>query len=315
MNKESFIQYLNNPKLLDLKTESELLALTVKYPFSQATQILLYLNLLKNNNEEHKRQLSIAAVYCTDRKFLKRKADEILNVYAEDVKTEEVIVPLINKEREDNVSSIELSIEVEAEVVNSKNVETDKTAEIPESIQIKEDIHKEVSEIKVTELNSDFAEIKNVNQDIIINTVVVKDEIIETKQNIETNSIQTTEVNHSKESSDFLIKEEEIKDEATVVKDKPKQTPKDEIIEKFIKEQPKIQTPLANKEYHEEEIDKNSLLENEDFVSETLALVYEKQGYYMKAIKIYEKLILENPEKSSFFANQIEKLKNISNQQ
>jgi hypothetical protein len=315
MNKESYIQYLNNPKLLDLKTESELLALTVKYPFSQVTQILLYLNLLKNNNEEHNRQLSIAAVYCTDRKFLKRKADEILNVFAEDVKTEEVIIPLINNSIEDKVSSIELSIEVEPVINNSINVDLEKTEEILESVEVKEDIHKEVSEIKVTELNSDFTEIKNVNQDIILNTVVVKDEIIETRQNKETNSIQTPEVNHSKESSDFLIKVEETKEEATVVKEKLKQTPKDEIIEKFIKEQPKIQTPLADKEFHEEEIDKNSLLENEDFVSETLALVYEKQGYYTKAIKIYEKLILENPEKSSFFANQIEKLKNISNQQ
>ncbi len=89
---------------------------------------------------------------------------------------------------------------------------------------------------------------------------------------------------------------------------------KEIIIDKFIKENPKISKPPPLKDYSPD-IEKNSLAENDDIVSETLALVYEKQGYYKKAIKIYEKLSLENPEKSSSFATRIEKLKNISNQQ
>ncbi len=58
-------------------------------------------------------------------------------------------------------------------------------------------------------------------------------------------------------------------------------------------------------------IAEKSLKENEEIVSETLAALLVKQENYKKAIKMYEKLILIFPEKSSFFAEQIKKLKNL----
>jgi hypothetical protein len=45
-------------------------------------------------------------------------------------------------------------------------------------------------------------------------------------------------------------------------------------------------------------------------MTETLAEVYVKQGKLKKAKKAYEILALKYPEKSSFFANQIKKIKN-----
>jgi len=49
---------------------------------------------------------------------------------------------------------------------------------------------------------------------------------------------------------------------------------------------------------------------NKKIASKSLAKLYTKKGHYKKAIKVYEELSLKNPKKSSFFAAQIEKLKN-----
>ena len=88
---------------------------------------------------------------------------------------------------------------------------------------------------------------------------------------------------------------------------KPKKLSRKELIDKFILENPSISRPKAEF-YNPISVAQNSIIDQENIVSETLAKIYEKQGYIDKAISIYEKLSLKYPEKSRYFAAQIERL-------
>ncbi|HRE97685.1 MAG TPA: tetratricopeptide repeat protein, partial [Flavobacteriales bacterium] len=88
--------------------------------------------------------------------------------------------------------------------------------------------------------------------------------------------------------------------------------PVEDLVDQFLKKDPKI-TPQKAEFYTPGNVAKLSIADNEDFVSETLAGIYEKQGYYAKAIRVYEKLSLKNPGKSSFFASRIKELEALKN--
>ena len=85
------------------------------------------------------------------------------------------------------------------------------------------------------------------------------------------------------------------------------------LIEKFLEAQPKM-PPVKEKEPNSP-VDNNKQTDegNDDPVTETLATIYAQQGYYKKAIQIFEKLSLKYPEKSTYFAGHIEKIKNLMN--
>ena len=82
-----------------------------------------------------------------------------------------------------------------------------------------------------------------------------------------------------------------------------------ELIDKFIIANPRIEPNRDKAVVTNEDISKPFVEESGGLVTETLAKIYLNQGYYSKAMDIYEKLSLKFPEKSSYFASQIEKVK------
>ena len=67
----------------------------------------------------------------------------------------------------------------------------------------------------------------------------------------------------------------------------------------------------STKFFKASEVANNSLKENEELITPTLAKIYFQQGHYDKAERAYQKLCLRYPKKNSLFAEKIKLIKKV----
>jgi hypothetical protein len=94
--------------------------------------------------------------------------------------------------------------------------------------------------------------------------------------------------------------------------DIPRVDKKFDLIDKFIKNSPKIK--IDNKSEVKSSFKTDQKIKDE-LITETLAKIYVKQKKFNKAIKAYEILSLKYPKKSSFFADQINDIKKLKSKE
>ncbi|OFX26703.1 MAG: hypothetical protein A2041_08835 [Bacteroidetes bacterium GWA2_31_9b] len=149
------------------------------------------------------------------------------------------------------------------------------------------------------------AKLGETNLKVSSNNDDYQSDLIEIDENIKE---KNQEVEKTKQNQGFDISDYAEKDDLLINSDE------NDLISKFILKNPRIQ-PADLDEYQILDISEKSAHEDENLLTETLAKVYIAQGYFEKAIHSYEKLCLKYPEKNTYFASQIEMIKELINKQ
>jgi len=110
------------------------------------------------------------------------------------------------------------------------------------------------------------------------------------------------------DTDEYVINISELKSESEAEEHKLTQA---DLIDKFIQTSPRLDRMTHGGEHPVVDLAEQSAKEEAPFITETIAKIYVNQGYYSKAINIYEKLTLQFPEKSAYFASRIEKIKDL----
>ncbi|MGQ0829735.1 MAG: hypothetical protein ACT4ON_15215 [Bacteroidota bacterium] len=339
MNRTQFISFIDSPDKLSGADAVLLSGLVDNFPYFQ-TAHLLYAKSLHNQRSIHyNNQLKITAAYATDRKKLHRLITKQPDSELPTVKTSDITTTIEGKRIEQAVIQIvkeeveELTIQpvVQEKIIKEIEISPVVTAEEKVIEKIAETIKAEEKESRdvISGLEKEyFSEALNARVELeVLHTERLIEEPTET---IESDFILNTETRNEQTVSDFdatqphsftewlkhshviTAKPEEYHQEAE--EKSGKQFSAADLIDKFIREEPKITRPKTEF-YNPVNMAKQSVADDITFVSETLAKIYVLQGNYVKALDAYETLRLKYPEKRLYFAAQIKNLRKLINQQ
>ncbi|MFA9372502.1 MAG: hypothetical protein ACERIH_12395 [Labilibaculum antarcticum] len=352
MDRSLLQDWIRNSGKMDRDSHRELKSLIDQYPYFQTAHLLLLKNLHDNQSIRFKEELRNSALYIPDRRHLflliqdqikiqsrsesseniivvSEKPEPVLQEKLDDVQVKEVekITDLPAKEKQlvseiAHAESDELiDLFDESELVNSDFSQEDRSTDKPEVVQAANDEILEFAdaEDKKDESAEQIEEALSDSELLVAATEVYhigfggnlytltdepkKEEEVSDKKGNHTFTDWMTVV-------DTNTKSEEIDDNLNPAKGKVKKG--NNLIDNFIQNEPRINRSIKVVE-KQEDISLGSLEDKDGFISETLATIYVKQKLFDKAIAVYDKLVLKNPEKNLYFASQIERIKKLKN--
>ncbi len=314
MNIKELSYLLQNPAQLNKEQAKSLEKITRAFPYFQSARTLVLKSLKDQGNFRYNQELKTTAAYTTDRSVLfdfitsdlfkesnnseevkKKPKSDITVIDPEEIKTlprmamddavrmkmkeaEDVLDPTLFSERKENstlkqIKIAESSIPDVTKKDQPKNTqEKNKTPEKTLQIDKPLDFNK-----KETHSFAEWLKLTSLNPIDRDSNQGIKTSISENK---EKESIKSLGQKH-----------------------------KFDLIDEFIANNPKIQPAAKNTPARN--LAKETLVPSDELMTETLARVYLAQKKYKKAIQAYTILILKNPEKSGFFADQIRAIKKL----
>jgi hypothetical protein len=305
MNRSDFINMIEDRVQLNRQMMGEVYELIDIFPYFQSAHMLILKGLQTNADVKFDKQLRISAIHIADREvlyyFLSSKPAAISDKRATVVEPKRTDEEIGSDHQQTVIESAKNSEQLISEIENNladaqKRTDDEHTLTHSHSILVASgtDIIQpdEVMMVPDEELSSDDEKIFYMDPGFSVPEV---SDLLELE---------------SEEESGVTEEEISIMPDASSNKaDGGKKLLQAALIDKFILTNPRIEPVKGPMAAHVEDISK-PFVENEGgFITETLARIYINQGYYSKAIDIYEKLCLKFPEKSSYFASQIELVK------
>jgi len=303
MQTTHFIKYLSSPDTINLMPEQDAVSLIKEFPYCQSGQILLALQLHSSNHLLFEQQLKKSAIYSSDRKRLY----ELLNqsTQQKEQKVEPVAVaeklvaeekPITQVEEQPKVETVEPIAEINTEEKETKipDLELEYLNQVIASAYTYE-----LEDLEKLEVGSQKSEVRSQKSE----EGIERSSLLEERDREVIGSEAEFDDNTELTFTDWLKKVQK-GGLTSVPEEKPNKQHKFDLIDKFIQEDPKIK-PKKTEFYSPINMARLSVVDDSELVSETLALIQVEQGNYQEAIKTYQKLSLKNPEKRTYFANQI----------
>ena len=321
MTSKEFQSVLIYPGLLNSESLPALEELVNHYPWYATAQLVLAKNLLQMKHVRYPGKLKLASVATIDRSLLKQYLLENQNLPPKELSSEilvsipTAVVPepsvSIGKIAS-NISPIEelpeplriSSREVEETEVNASAIlENQSPTPVVEAIENSASSFESSSAKTSDEEPFPFEPYTQLD----FTTELLKLPVLDSSpEPIKSNATPEPKSSGKRSFSDWLKSSKEIHSSQPNSDD---EWQRNGIIERFLEDQPRISKPKQTEFFKPQEAAKKSLSLPEGLVTETLAKIYENQGHFERAIHAYEKLSVKHPEKITYFAARISKLK------
>jgi hypothetical protein len=319
MNRNDFLSLISNSAPIERQVLAEISELVNVFPYFQTAHLLLLKGLKDNSDIRFETQLRNSAIHIGDREVL----FNLLKITP--ISFEKEIIP---EQKEETVKTEHpeevpvIAVPVPEETVNEGDIEQT----VIESAWNSEDM--------IMEIEKDLQEKPGADQPDSADHILQRTIMGSVEQEIEEPYIgepvrgalifddapEETEEEIFYMDPGFSVPFSDKKPETDVVATpvEPEQEVinltrqvQTDLIDKFISANPRIEPRTDKTEHPVVDLSTQYIEEKGGLVTETLARIYVNQGYYSKAIEIFEKLSLKFPEKSGYFATQIEKIKEI----
>jgi hypothetical protein len=305
MNRNDFLNMMSETVPLNRQLIGEVYELVDIFPYFQSAHMLLLKGLMDNSDVKFENQLRNSAIHIADREvlyyLLKRKTSTV-PVQAEIIQEKSTSIDPYSDTQQTVIESAKNSMDLINEIENiSENTKPETNQDNSDhgsghSILIASDIDSEdtAGVIMLMDEESPAGEENVFFMDPGFSLPENNDLLeLDLDENQAGTVSKTSGVASASDNAEVDIRKRLNSD----------------LVDKFITDNPRIEPIREKSGYSVEEAFTPVVEERGSFVTETLAKIYISQGYYSKAIDIYEKLSLKFPEKSSYFAAQIEKVK------